>query len=219
MLVLAVATMVATAFASPTMAYDAKLRDHLGTDEIPSGRVLHTIGWTKFAGPSGSYICYTSASAKMSTAATGYVTAFTIPDPTKCGGTGLFNGCRLKSYKVTDLPYHVTVEEKARAKVSGTMWLDGEFEDCLAKKVTLTVGQMVPKMLKVGRRIVAGTNNRLGARAAPKEGIAGLAIAGAASRLDVEDIFGGRSEAEVAVSGELELAESDCCTWEAVEVF
>jgi hypothetical protein len=217
--VLAMATMVASTFASSAMAFDAKIRDHVGTDEIPWGRVVHLVGWTKFSGASGSYACHTSASVEASSAAVGWVRAFTIPDMAKCGGTGLFNACRLKSYRVTNLPYRQTVEEKARDRVSGTIWLDGEFEDCFAKNMTLTVGDVEPKMLKAGRRIVAGTSNHLGARAAPKEVIAGFKVSGASSRADIEDIFGGKSEAEVVVSGEYELTKPDCCTWEAVEVF
>src|SRR6478735_5931900 len=99
LLILAIAAVAAMAFASSALAYDAKFRDHVGTDEIPNGRVLHAAGWTKFSDAQSTYTCHTSAVAEAWTAATGYVTSFAVPDPARCAGTGLLNGCRLKSYK------------------------------------------------------------------------------------------------------------------------
>lgn len=219
----AVAALAATAFASPAMAWDAKLRDRVGEDEIPTARVLHAAGWTKFSGAQGSYACHTSIVAEAATAARGYITSFAVPDKAKCAGTGAFNGCRLKSYTPTNLPYSVTVTDtgpsETEIEVTGTIWIDGELEGCLVKDLTLTVGGIDVTPLKTGRRIVAGTSNRLGATATPKEPIAGFTIAGTNDRADIEDIFGGKFEEETAVSGEVELTEQDRGTWEVVKVF
>ena len=223
LLVSALVAIAAMALASSAMAWDAKFRDRVGEDEIPSGRLLHTAGWTKFSGAQGSYACHTSIVAEAATAARGYITSFAVPDKAKCAGTGVLNGCRLKSYTPTNLPYSFTVTDtgpsETEIEVSGTIWIDGELEGCLVKSLTLTVGGINVLPLKTGRSIVAGTSNRLGATATPKEPIAGFTIAGTNDRADIEDAFGGKFEEETTVSGEVELTEPDRSTWEIVKVF
>ena len=223
MLALAVAAMATMAFASSAMATDGVFRDVTGTTEMGANRELHMIGWMKFlTTPRGSYECHVTAIVKSTTASTGTVTNLTVPDTTKCTGTGLLNGCKLKAHEPTNLPWHVTVTDNGRIDITGNIVIHIKYSNCLAKEVTLTFEEIQLTPLATGERVVTGTSNKLGGTAVLNEPIAGFEVDG--SKIDTEpvtkgtahvkDIFGGEKTEEATPTGELELTEADRCTWE-----
>jgi len=224
------------AFAAPAMAAtDGSLVDHNNTEEvIPPNTVLHTVGWAKFATAAGSLECHVTSAVKATgtTGSTGDVTSFTVPDTTKCTGTGLLNGCKLASH-TSNTEYHVTVTSNGRLDVTkeekkGVITITNTFSSCLAKKITLTFTEVQLTPLKTGTTKATGTEGRLGATAVLKETIAGFEIDGTTGPelekkptigvADVEDAFGGtKQEPITGVSGEFELTGSARCTWEIIE--
>jgi hypothetical protein len=221
LLALAAAAMATMAFASSAMATDGVLRDHTGeTKPIAENTELHLIGWVKITTNSSSFECHVTAIVKATgtTGTTGDVNTFTVPDTTKCTGTGGLNGCKLKAHDPTT-PYHLTVTDNGRVdvtKTGGTIVLHLEYDACLVKKVTLTINevQLTPK--KTGTTPVppTGTQNTLGATAALGETIAGFEISSGTGVEHVENIFGGKSEETATLSGELELKSPTRCTYE-----
>jgi hypothetical protein len=220
LLALAVLALAMMGFASSAMAGTGKLVHHEGTTPIPEGREMHSVGWAKFATGTGTFTCHTTSVTKATgtTGTTGQVTAFTVPDTTKCTGTGFANGCKLKSHQSTNLPYSSTVTNTGRVDITGSIVLDNVYEGCVLKKATLTFSSIELTPLKTGSRVVTGTENRLGETANLKETIAGFEIDSASGTVEREDIFGGKSTEAVTGSGEFELTSPDRCTWEIVEV-
>jgi len=225
MLALAVAAMATMAFASSAMATDGKFRDVSGTAEMGANRELHAVGWVSFvtSAPS-SYQCHVTAIVKSTNASTGTLTKFDAPDTTKCTGTGVFNGCKLKAHEPTNLPWHVTVTDNGRIDITGNIVIHLKYSSCLAPEVTLTFEEIQLTPLATGERAVTGTSNKLGGTAVLNEPIAGFEVDG--SKVDevpgpvtpgtahVKDIFGGEKTEEAILTGELELTEADRCTWE-----
>jgi len=230
MLALAVAAMATMAFASSAMATDGKFRDVTGTAEMGVNRELHAVGWAKFTTAKGSYTCHVtsivkSSSSSSTSASTGTVTKFDVPDTTKCTGTGLLNGCKLKAHKPENLPWHVTVTDNGRIDITGNIVIHIEYSSCLAPTVTLTFDEIQLTALGTkNKRTVTGTENRIGDTAALNEEIAGFEID--SSKVDevpgpvtkgtahVKDPFGGETTEEATPTGEFELTDADRCTWE-----
>jgi hypothetical protein len=217
---LAAVVMVTMAFASPAMAAeDGTLVDHQGTNPIAAGTVLHLIGWKKNTTNSGSYECHATLNiqATGSSGTTGDVTAFTIPDTTKCTGTGLHNGCKLKAHSTTNLPYHATVTSNGRIVITGNIVFHEEYKECLVKRTTLTYTSIELTPLKTDERAVTGTEGKLGTTAALNETIAGFEIDGTTGGVvHIENIFGGKEEAASSTSGEFELTAPERCTYEII---
>ena len=222
MLALAVAAMATMAFASSAMATDGVFRHVTGTTEMPANRELHMIGWMRFfTTAKGSYECHVTLIVKSTNASTGTVTSFTVPDTTKCTGTGLLNGCKLKAHEPTNLPYHVTVTDNGRLDITGNIVFHLKYSSCLAPEVTLTFSEIQLTPLATGVRTVTGANNKLGGTAALNEAIAGFEIDSSSTdegtkpgTAHIKDLFGGEKTEAITLPGEFEFTEADRCTWE-----
>jgi hypothetical protein len=201
--------------ASSAVATDGVVRHVPNGTIIPNNRVLHSVGWAKFAAGSGSFECHVTSAVEIagSTGTTGYVSSFTIPDTTKCTGTGLLNGCKLKAHAGTHLLWHVTATptDFDVTSIFGIV-IDNEFSSCLARSATLTFSEVTLRPLKTGIRFATNTFGHLGETAGGNEPIAGVELSGAGT-VSMEDIFGGKKNEGVTATGELELSASDRCTW------
>jgi hypothetical protein len=217
LLALAAMAIAAMGFASSAMAAtDGVVRHVPNGTIIPAGRELHFIGRAKFSTEGGSYECHVTSVVKVegSTGTTGSMTVFTVPDTTLCTGTGLLNGCKLKGHQGIFLPWHVTatpadfdLTDSFQIQISYT------FGNCLAKSVGFNFNSITLSPLNTNfPRTVTGTFGRLGDTAAANEPIAGVELSGSGTAR-VENIFGGIQSEWVTASGELELTDSDRCTW------
>jgi len=219
LLTLAAAAMATMALASPAMATDGVLRDTSGTSTIPGNTVLHLVGWTKFTTVQTSYECHLTLNIKVigGTGTTGEVTAFAVPDKSKCIGGGLFNGCTLKSHEANNLPYHVTITDNGRVDITGNIEIHSTYSGCLMKTTMRTYKEIQLTPLKTGTRAVTGTENTLGETAGLNEAIAGFEFDGfnEGAEVHMESIFGAKSsEAITGIPGELELTSDTRCTYE-----
>jgi hypothetical protein len=226
LLTLAVAAMATMAFAAPAMGSGGALVDHNGTEAIKAGTILHTVGWARFSGGLGTFECHVTSNVEAtgSTGETGTVTKFEPPETEKCTGTGGLAGCKLKTHKTDNLPYHATVTGDGRIHITGNIVLTIEYSNCLAKTVHLTFSDITLTPKKTGTTTPAptGTENTIGPTAALNETIAGFEID--ASSVDtnpvrtgtahVTNIFGGKSTEEVGAAGEFELTKDTRCTYE-----
>jgi len=220
---LAAVAIVTMAFASPATATDGKLRDITGTELIAENTVLHLVGWTKFTTEAGSFVCHTTWNIKAvgGTGTTGSATSYTAPDPTKCTGTGLFNGCKVTKYEVKNLPYHVTITDNGRVDITGNIEIHNTYSSCAMTTTLLTFSEIQLTPLKTGTRTVTGTENKLGETAALNEPIAGFEVDGSkgpggvgSGLMHIKDIFGAESTGEITFSGEFELTSDTRCTYE-----
>ena len=226
MLALAVAAMATMAFVSSAMATDGVFKDVTGTAEMGANRELHAVGWAKFTTEAGSYTCHVTSIVKSTNASTGTVTKFDVPDTTKCTGTGLLNGCKLKAHKPENLPWHVTVTDNGRIDITGNIVIHIEYSSCLAPTVKLTFDDITLTPKKTGTTTPAptGTENRLGVTAALNEPVAGFELDGSsltepdgktvAGTAHIKDLFGGEKSEVATATGESELSAADRCTWE-----
>ena len=220
LLALVAAAIATMALASSAMATDGVLRDHVGTEPIKENTVLHLVGWTKFTTANGSFECHRTWNIKAvgNAGSTGEVTAFTIPDTTKCTNSGAYAGCKVKTHETKNLPYHVTVTDNGRIDITGKIQIYSEYSNCLMKSTLLTFEeiQLTPK--KTGTTVPAptGTENKLGATAALNETIAGFEIGGlTAGPIHIVNIFGGESTENITgLTGEFELTSPQRCTYE-----
>ena len=220
----ALATMV---FASSAMAVNEdKLVDVSTGAVIPENRELHLVGWAAFEDHSGNGMrCHVTSVIKVTgnTGKTAHVRTFTVPDTTKCTGTGAFsfgNCNELVSHSTTttnalgvhDWDITATENDADVSKPAGT----GEMVLHLKPKgtcflqnqeVTLTFPSITLNPLKTGNT-GTGTGNldKLGGTALTGEPIAGVEISGTGKA----DILGGLT---ITATGELELTSPDICTW------
>jgi hypothetical protein len=220
LLALAVMAMATMAFASSATAGTGKVVHVTTGTPIPENRVLHFVGWAQFTSGGGSYKCHVTSASKATgaTGTTGQVTQFTVPDTTKCTGTGFLNGCKLKSHTTTNLPYHLTATE-ADIDVTGNIVLHNEYESCFVSKVTLTFSSITLTPAKTGKpsaETATGTAGRVAGIAKVGEAIAGAEIHGVGVA-HVTTVFGTSEEATTA-EGHLELSSAtDRCTWKLVK--
>ena len=223
LLALVAAVMASMALASAALAAeDGTLVDQEGIITIPAGTVLHSIGWAKFATAAGSLECHVTATVEATGASgtTADVTAFTVPDTSKCTGTGLFQNCNMKTEESKNLPYHATVTSDGKVDVTGDIEIHSTYSKCLAKTTLLTLSEVTLTPLKAGERAVTGTAGKLGETAALNEPISGVEIGGftAKGEVHIESSLGTKStEALKSVSGEFELTEGDRGTWAVTE--
>jgi hypothetical protein len=229
LLALAVMALATMAFASSATAGTGKIKHVTNNTDIPANTELHFVGWAEFAGGSGGYICHVTAVYKATTASTGHITQFNVPDTTKCTGTGGLNGCKLKTHLPTNLPWHVTVTAGGAGvqpdfDVTGNIIIHNTYEGCLVKSATLTfLNGITLAPLKTGVPSAAtgtGTGNRASGTAGEGVAIAGVEIVESGSKgvVHTEDIFGGKKEEAVTASGHLELSSATHrCTWKIVK--
>ena len=231
LLALVAAAMATMAFASPAMATtaDGVLRDHVApTEAIKEGTVLHTIGWARFTTGGGSLECHVTSNIQAlgATGGTGSVTQFTVPDTTKCTGTGLLKGCTVKTDESKNLPYHATVTDNGRIDITGNattgapIEIHNTYTGCLVKTTLLKLKEVTLTPLTTGKREVTGTANTLGETAGLGQTIAGFEIDGFTpeGKVKIESSLGTKSEEELtAVAGEFELTEGARCTYEITE--
>jgi hypothetical protein len=222
LLALAIMAMATVAFASSAMAGTGRVLDVNTGAPIPENHQLHYVGWAKFSSGTGSYTCHVTAVIKATgtAGATGQVTQFTVPDTSKCTGTGSESGCKLKGYIATNLPYHVTptaggVVAQPDFDVTGNIVIHKEYENCFVKGTTLTFSEITLIPLKTGTTVATGTAGKLGTTAKEGEPIAGVELSGI-GEYHLLDFFSETTGA-VTASGELELAAADRCTWKLVK--
>jgi hypothetical protein len=226
LLALAVMAMAMMAFASSATAGTGKIVHFTNNTDIPANRVLHFIGWAEFKTITGSFKCHVTANYKATTASTGHITEFTVPDTTKCTGGGFLNGCKLKTHVPTNLPWHVTVTAGGAGiqpdfDVTGNINIHNTYENCFASSATLTFSSVTLAPLKTGASVEptsTGTLGKASGTAAEGVAIAGVEIveSGSKGTVDIKDGFGEHSEA-VTAAGHLELTELDRCTWKIVK--
>jgi hypothetical protein len=208
LLTLAVTALALMGFASSAMAAtDGVVRDTNGSI-IANGATLHAVGFAKFSASVGSYECHVTGTLKATgtTGSTGEVvagTGFTVPDKTKCTGTGFLAGCLLASQVTKNLPYHVTAT-LTDLDVTGSIVLVNHYASCIITEQTLTFGEITLTPLKTGSETVTGTGGKLGGTALGDE-IAGVEISGGGT---VQP--GGLT---VTASGKLELTSPERCTY------
>jgi hypothetical protein len=231
LLTLAVLALAMMGLASSAMASGGVVRDVKTNELIPVGRELHLVGWAKFENGLGGFECHVTSIIKttanevtgVNEGNTAHVTTFTVPDTTKCKGSGFVGPCELETHNSTTTgakneetwdvtatkedfdvkPFHgatvLTIHEKF--KTNAFCAFSGE-------EITLTFSEITLTPLKTGKREVTNTANTLGETAKPGEEIAGVKISGKGT-LDTAN--GGKDEIEA--TGELELTEADRCTW------
>jgi hypothetical protein len=228
LLAFAMAALALTAFASSAMA-QGQIRDVEGVHKtIENGRTLHLIGWAEFADeavPANGYKCDVTAilHTDVEGGTTGTITEFTIPDTTKCEGTGILKGCVLTAHQSTNLPWHVTtttvppdfditegnivIHNTFKAGTCEPVFLLGR-----ATEATLTFTKgITARPVKTGTEVNTGTSNTLGATAALGDPIAGIELSGKGiAHIKFEH---GEQTPEVNVTGKLELTPPDRCTW------
>jgi hypothetical protein len=217
-------------FASSAMAAtDGVIRDTVDNSIIPANREVHLIGWAKFDTSSGNYECHVTSVLKVtgSTGTTGHVKTFTVPDRSKCTGSGFLSGCTLTAFSNNTEglhPWHVTVTPPSETIPAGDFDVKPESESekieihntfggsCFGsgQSVTLKFSTITLKPLQTGTTTItgvpAGTGHLGGTATAAEPKIAGAEISGTGT---VEGGLGG----SVTATGELEVTEADRCTW------
>ena len=225
LLALVAAALATMAFASPALATDGVLRDVAGEEKpIAENTILHAIGWAKFNTAGGSFECHVTANIKATgtLGTTGSVTQFTVPDTTKCTGTGAQKGCVLKTHESKNLPWAATVTNDGRIDITGNIEIHNTYSGCLVKTTLLKLKEVKLTPFKTGtRNITGGTGEaKLGETAKLTEPIAGFEIDGftANGKVQIESSLGTKSEEELAgVTGEFELTPESRCTYKITE--
>jgi hypothetical protein len=208
LLTLAATALMLMGFASPTMAAeDGIIRDVSTGSLIAQGTELHAVGSVKYVIWLGSFECHVTAVIKATGTAgtTAQITSFTIPDTTKCTGSGFLAGCKIKSAITTNLPYSVTVTP-ADLEVTGNMVFLNEYPSCVLAKQTMKFYKFTLRTLKTGTDVVTGTNGHLGTTAEEGEPIAGF-------ELEATGVMPGPPDKEITTTGELELTSPERCTY------
>ena len=226
LLALLAAAMATMAFASPAMATDGVLRDVGNGQPIPENTVLHMVGWAKFETPNASFVCDATSRIEVTGkgGTTGNVTAFTIPDTSKCTGTGAYKGCILKTHEAKNLPWATTVTDNGMIDITGTIEIHDTFSGCLIKTTLLTLSEIKLTPLATGTRAITGGTGeaKLGVTAFLTQPIAGFEIDGftASGQTHHESSLGTKfTETLTGVSGEFELTKEEGgvaqrCTYE-----
>lgn len=226
LLAFALAALALTAFASSAMA-EGQIRDVTTNETIPAKRVLHLVGWAQFTSGNEGVKCDVTATLEPTVVGgtEGTVTAFNIPDTTKCQYIGAkFNTCLLSAHGPGGLPWKVKTTKTPDFDITGNIVFNNTFKagSCpfvfpvgRITRVKLTFAEITARPLKTGNEVNTGTSNTLGATAALNDPIAGVEISGkgnAEVEFDSTAVVNQATEA----SGKLELTSPDRCTWKVV---
>jgi len=205
---------------SVSAATDGVVRDVTTNGIIPENRELHFVGWIR-TDNMDSLKCHMTMTFKATGTAgnTGSITNFTFTTPFNCTFSGALSGCALTSSTTESLPSHVTVTPPGEGipggdlDVTGSVVFTQTYSGLLCpfapknKDMSVSLGSLTLKPLKTGS---GGTNTpKLGGTAGTSEPIAGFELSGVgAFRKSGEE-----GETLITMSGQLELAEADRCTW------
>jgi hypothetical protein len=209
----AVTAIAMSAFASSAMAVDGTIKDTDGT-VIPNGTSISLKGWAKFETLGTGIECHvTSTVVSSGSGTTGSVTAF-APITSTCHGFGsIYNGCKVTSDSVLNLPYSATVTSTDVDVTSTNIAINSGLSSCVNTNVTFTnlsfEEGITLKPLKTGVRAVTNTENKLGTTttAGAGEPIAGVELSGLGF---AENNLG---ELGVEATGELEIEGGARCTY------
>lgn len=203
------ATVAAAALASMALAPSALAAEDGTIVEINASDYQ---GWAKFNIPGvGSYECHVTAKSEITGDTGGKVLQFTVPDTTKCTGTGVIEGCKLSSHSSNTPTFTATPTDFDVTSVEIT----NTFSGCSTTNVTLTFSSITLRPLKTGARAVTNTDSNLGETAQPGEPIAGVEISGSGTIHSEQHIIfvPTTRNLEVTASGELEITGEDRCTY------
>lgn len=213
LLALVVLALAIMGLASSVMAAeDGVVKDVTTNESIATGTKLHFVGWAKFQGELGGIECHVTSEVEATSASTGKVTNFSVPDVTKCTRNGGLTLCTLTSVTADNLPYSLTATKTdfdvsdGTAVGGGPIRITNAFTGsfcAIAGTSSLTFPSGVTlKPLKAGTRTITNTLGHLGELAAAGEAIAGAELSGT-GKIDKP----GGGEETITASGQLELAE------------
>jgi hypothetical protein len=188
------------------------LADVNGTP-ISNGTKLHLVGWAKLETLGTGIECHVTATyeATGTEGKTGNVTAFSLETATCHGFGSIYNGCKVTSDAVKNLPYAVKTTKTLLDITATNIIVESILSGCVNTNVTFTNLYLEEGVklepLKTGTRTVTNTSGHLGTTAATGEAIAGVELSGEGT---AENNLG---ELAVEASGELELTSPERCTY------